>query len=504
MAHQLRRKDVSSSIEKSILTALIVSTQFNNEVSHIINLDYFTNSFIKKVVRWCLDFFDAYEKAPFNHIQDIFNERKSELKEAEADLIEKLLTDISKKYELDSGLNVDYSVEQALRFFRTRELKIIHGNMGLLLEKNDIDGAEEQINKYTKIARVTSGWINPFDEKYVDEVFSTNGRLLTLPGELGNFLGGFDKEWLVAIAGGFKRGKSMGLQEILVAAIMQNLRVAWFSLEMTKKSTLDRWYKRLLGASDPEGGPAVYPCFDCVRNQDGTCKKRERLNKVPLMSDKGKPIFTPQNKYKPCTACRFDNPKDYVVAWWYELIDRPAYTNENVKKHLIALRRTKDKLYRFIPYPKFSAGIDDFKRDLDLLERSEGFVPHVIIVDQANGMKVRSGINSGGIDSHDDNWKCLAGLAGERKALVVSPTQVVRSALKKKSVAQDDVAQWVGLLGHIDAGFSLNQTDIEKAEGVMRYNMMIHRHDDFDERASCIVLQNTNYGQFYLDAHISK
>jgi len=85
LAHELRRRNVSSAIEKSILTSLIVSTQFNYEVAHLINFDYFTNSFIRTVARWCIDFFDSYEKAPFNHIQDIFNERKSELKEVESD-----------------------------------------------------------------------------------------------------------------------------------------------------------------------------------------------------------------------------------------------------------------------------------------------------------------------------------------------------------------------------------------------------------------------------------
>lgn len=503
MAHSLRRSSVSASAEKSILTALIVSTQFNYEVAHLINFDYFTNSFIKTVVKWCIDFFDAYEKAPFNHIQDIFNDKKNTIKEGDSELIEKLLTDISSRYELDSGLNIDYSVEQALKFFRTRELEIAHGNIGICLGKNDIDGAEEQINNYTKVARLTSGWINPFDEQYVDDVFAHSERMFMLPGELGKFLGGFDSGWLIAVAAGFKKGKSLSLQEILVAAIFQRLKVAWFSLEMNKVVSNDRFYKRLIGAETAEGGSAIYPCFDCTYNQDGTCKKKERVNRIQLIKKSGKPDFNSSSNYKPCTVCRFTEPKDYSVAWWYESIDRPGYTPENVKKYLNALRKQLNKSYRFKAYPKFGAGLSDMRRDLDLLERSEGFVPHVIIVDQANGVKPEYGDPSG-TSSHDEVWKGLAGLSSERSALVVSPTQITRGALDKKTAKQGDVASWIGLLGHIDAAYTLNQSDQEKAEGIMRYSTMIHRHDDYNESSTCVVLQNPKFGQFYLDAHIMR
>ena len=95
MTHKLRRVEVSSAIEKRILTSLIVSTQFNYEITHLVNYDYFASKFIGTVARWCIDFFDTYEKAPFENIQDIFTQRRMELKDEDADLIEKLLKDIS-------------------------------------------------------------------------------------------------------------------------------------------------------------------------------------------------------------------------------------------------------------------------------------------------------------------------------------------------------------------------------------------------------------------------
>ncbi len=502
MAHQLRRRKIDSSTEKHILTAMIVSTQFLQEVSHLINYDYFQNSYIRKVVRWCVEYFEKYEVAPFEDITHIFRNKQKELGEEDADLVKKLLTKISEKYAFNSGINVPYTVDQALFFFKKRELEITNSNISLLLDKNDIDGAEDQINGFAKISRITSGWIDPMDPKYVDEVFQNEERMFKFPGELGKFIGGLDRGWLAAIAAPFKRGKSWGIQEIAMNAIQQRLKVAAFSLEMGKKESLDRFYKRLLGAGSSEGGPALYPCFDCLANQENSCTKAERVNKYPLLLNGVKPKFDPKMHYKPCTVCRFENPKDYRVATWFEILDRPPYDPALIKKQLASLKKAWPNMFRFKQYPKFSATLSDIKRDLDIVERTDGFVPDVILVDQANGIKPEVGISLDGIAPHAAAWRGLASLAGERHALVVSPSQVNRAALDKKSIKPGDIASHVGLIGDIDIAYILNQTDEEKREGVMRYTIMVHRHDDFSPDASCIVLQKVKFGQVYLDAHI--
>jgi hypothetical protein len=502
LTHQLRRRNVSTAIEKRILTALIVSTQFNREVVHLINTDYFTNSFIRTVARWCIDFYITYDIAPFDHIQDIFIDRQVELKEEDIDLIQRLLTDISKRYELDSGINLDYSVTQALKFFKTRELMITSSNIKVLIEQNNIAGAEAQINEFTKISRLTSGWVDPLEEKYVDEVFQRQDRMFKFPGQLGYFLGGFDREWLIAIAAGYKKGKSYALQEIVMTAIHQNLKVAFFSLEMGRAESNNRFYKRIMGAGTSDGGPAIYPCFDCTYNQNNSCKRSERVNRLPLLTRNGKPEFLPDIKYKPCTLCRTAEPRSYSVAWWYEIVNRPAYTAEAVKIHLRSLKKVWNNLYRFKQYPKFSATLDDMRRDLDILENTEGFIPDIIIIDQANGIKPESGISLEGTAPHMAAWRGMASMTGERNAMVVSPTQITRAALDKKSVGQSDIALHIGLLGDIDVGYSLGQTPVEKKEGIIRYTKLMSRHEELEVEGSCIVLQKLGFGQANLDAQI--
>jgi len=508
LAHELRRRNVSSAIEKRILTALIVSTQFNYEVDHLINFDYFTNSFIRTVAKWCVDFFDTYEQAPFDHIQDIFEGRKPELKEEDVDLIKTLLEDISKKYELNSGLNIEYSVAQALKFFKLRQLQITSSNIDILLSKNDIDAAEEQINNYTKIAKITSGWVNPFDIENAEGVFKATGGMFKFPGALGNFLGQFDRGWLVGIAAGFKRGKSFAMQELAVAAIQQHLKVAFFSLEMYKDSSNERLYKRLLGADSEEGGIAIYPCFDCKKNQDGSCKKEERTNRTILFVHGAKPNFTTKLKYTPCTYCRNslnENEKwEYQVAWWKEAIDRPAFNKTNVTAHLEAMAKVYRDNYRFKSYPRFSANTSDIMRDLDILERAEGFVPDVIVVDYADILKSESIGGSTDVANLDDTWKSLSRLAGERRALVITASQITRAGIDKKQIKTADMALWIGKTSHVDVFYTLNQTPAEKEDGIMRIGLIAHRYADFNENANCLILQKLSHGQACLDSEIMR
>lgn len=504
MTHKLRRVHVSSAIEKRILTSMIVSTQFNQEIVHLLNLDYFTNSFIRKVARWCVDFFQSYEVAPFNHIQDIFNEKQVELADEDSDLIQKILIDISKKYELDQGLNVGYSVDQALRFFKERELQITHGNIGILLEKGDVDGAEEQINSFTKIAKVASGWIDPLDAKYVDEVFEKESEMFKFPGQLGEFLGGYQRGWLVAIAASFKKGKSFFMQEIAIAAMQQRLKVAFFSLEMYRAASNERIYKRLLGAGAEEEGSAVYPCFDCAYNQDGSCNKSERTNGIPLTTNGAKPTFSYNNKYTPCTYCRTKCPEDYKLAWWKEVIERPAFNKTNVQNHIEAMAKLHRNSYQFKNYPRFSANTSDIIRDLDILEQTDAFVPDVIVIDYADILRPEDSGPTTGTEQLDNTWKSLARLAGERHALIVTASQITRSGMDKKQVKAGDLASWIGKLGHIDVFSSLQQTPEEKKDGIMRVGLLAHRYRDFDENNNCMILQKLDYGQVCLDSEIMK
>ena len=75
--------------------------------------------------------------------------------------------------------------------------------------------------------------------------------------------------------------------------------------------------------------------------------------------------------------------------------------------------------------------------------------------------------------------------------------------MEKAKVKGSETAQWIGILAHVDAMFSMNQTPEEKRKGVMRIGKIAHRHEDFDTDQDCYVLQALELGQFHLDSQIA-
>ena len=501
---KLKRRRIDSSQEKRIITGMIVSKEFLEEIHPLIDLSYFQSTFTEIVAEWVLDFYEAYNEVPLKHIKDIFESKKETLKDEDAEIIAKLLTNISDTYEADEKINVDYYVDQTEKYFKRRELEITASNLKVLLEDGDLEQAEKQIEKFRKVQKLTSNWINPFDNDEINKTFAeVDEEFFKFPGALGEFLKNMDRGWLVGITGPFKRGKTFFGQEFGVMGIFAGLRVAFFSLEMAEKQMKIRIYKRLTAAADTEGA-FKYPMFDCLYNQDDTCEKANRTNDIKLLDEDGAyPQFDPESKYKPCTYCRGDKSGDYFPATWFELIDRPAFNVVNVGSELDAFQRRFHNKYRMKVYPRFTANVQDIMRDLDVLEHTEGFIPDIVIVDYADILKPEDSATVG-VEKEDRTWIALAQLAAERSVLVVAPTQATKEAMEAQQVTSKHTAKWIGKLGHVDGMLALNQTEEEKLQGVMRISWMVHRHEEFHENASCMVLQNLKLGQANLDSEMQQ
>lgn len=504
---KLKSRRINTYTEKRTITALIVSTEFLQQVEHLIQFTYFQSHYTKTIAKWCMEFYEVYGKAPFENIQDIYEQRIGELKEEEADLVKYLLLDINKKYEFDKGINVPYVLDKTIEFFKKRELEITTGNMQILLDKNDLEGAEAQIAQFNKIAKVSANWVASLSPEgmpeRVREIFAEDNRLFQMTGDVGKYMGSMDRGWLVAIAAAFKRGKTFYLQEIAVEAVFKKLKVAFISLEMHEKDSHERLFKRIVGVGDTYGGDDTFPCFDCYLNQADTCDRPERPTQIQLLDEDGvKPDFDPNSEYLPCTHCK-DDPKlkrEFVVDTWWEVIKRPPFNETQVVKHMTSVGNMYGKYFMFKKYPRFSASVSDMMRDLDTLERMEGFIPDVIIIDYADILKAED-TNASSTEQLDATWKTLSRLAGERHALVITASQVNRGALNKKQTEAGDLAMWIGKLGHVDAMYTLNQTNPEKNRGVIRVGTMVKRFDEFDPERDCMILQKLKHGQFCLDSY---
>jgi len=497
----LKREEVSLTMEKRIAVGFITSHKFIQDITPSMDLSFFENRLIKQVVKWCVDYHSKTGKAPRNEIQNIYLAKRPHLHEEDAELIERLLDGLSKTFE--DNINEDYLTDQTFDYFKQREIEITNNNVKYHLERHDLAAAEDEIVNYRKIAKTLPTWVNPFDQEMVESAFEEDfDTFFKFPGRLGDFLGRFKRGWLVGLSGPFKIGKSFFAEEFKAHALPQGRRVAEFNLEMSVNQVNSRFYRRLFPSGDipSDKGTFLFPCFDCLKNQVGTCTLPQRTNSIPLLNDEGyKPLYDPNSEYRICTECRGIPDSDYETETWWEEIEKPAFDVGTISKRMKAARAMFGDLVRLKCYPRFSASVSDISRDLDLMEAVEGFIPDIIIIDYADILKPENDRISG-VEKEDETWKMLARLASERRALLVVPTQLTKEALEAVLIKQKHTARWVGKLGHVDVMLSVNQTTSEKRQGRLRIGTLLHRHDPFDEQKTVTLLEKRGLGQVHLDS----
>lgn len=277
------------------------------------------------------------------------------------------------------------------------------------------------------------------------------------------------------------------------------LNVAVFSLEMQSVKVAERVLRNIGTFTKPKD--QVFPCFDCKRNQDGSCTRSERINNIPLTTNGHKPDFAIEMQYRPCTACRFTNPREYKVATWFEFIPYPDLSRQKVITKANAFSTMYGDNIRLVTYPRFTANIKDIERDLFLMEEKEMFIPDVIIVDYASILKPEDP-RENRIQQIDTTWKRLAQLASERQCVVFSASQGTRSAIYKKNTDQTDVAEWIGILGHVDIMVTLNQTKQEKRDKVLRIGTLVSRNEEYIETKNAMCLTNFGAAQCFIDSQL--
>ncbi len=493
------RKSVESTVENQIAIASIVSTDFLGKIEPIINYDFFINPYVKTICKWCLDYYKKFGKAPVKAIQDIYDVEQHSLDKAEAELISSVLAKLSTDYVEGEGVNDDYIFDNTLKLFDERDLSLRLDKAIKLKEIGKIKEAKDLITIPSKVERIVTEWIQLDDPKLIEDVFDMNKReLLKFPGVLGEMWGAFERDWLVAILGSFKRGKSLLMMEFAMRALLNHLNVAFISLEMSKVSLAERFYKRISGLGDEE--EYFFPVFDCVHKQMDTCDKT-KFPRLKIKTTK-KDVATYNPDYVPCSECR--GTKAYKPDIWYEKVVSPSFTLHTVKKKLKGFETMYGNNLQIKVYPRFSASVDDIRRDLDFLERSKGFIPDLIIADYADILKPGKGMHKEGHQAFDDIWMNLAALPAERHCLVITGSQGNRGSLKKETHEEEDLAEWIGKLGHVDMFLAINQMAEEKRRGFFRANTLVHRHRKFIPDEDVIILQHLDTMQMILDSEISR
>lgn len=508
MSNKFVRRSVDTTIENNIVTAAIISSKYMEEIYNLYNPQYLKNAFAKTVMRWVFDYFEKFGESPKHHIKNIFDIEKGHLDDAELEIIQVFLDTLSRNYVEDQGVNDEYILDQSMQYFRKREVEIRVDNAQKLISVGKLDLAEDELFKMKKVVRITSNWSNPFDTDKIHEVFDEKSKgIFRFPGAMGDLFGDLERGWFIAYMAPFKRGKTWALQEACVVAALSGLKTVFISLEMQDKNINERIYKRITAFGAEGTKSQVLPVFDCVKNQFGMCEKDIRVNQHTLMEPgEDPPEYVEDMRYRPCSVCRgMSKDSGFELATWYETMNKKEFTAKNVNKKLKSFKRFYGDNIRIKCYPRFAASISDIKRDLDILEQTEGFIPDVIVIDYADILRPDGrGTSSEPRHGLDEIWKNLASMAMERHCILFSASQGNRGSIYKPNIDQADLAEWIGKLGHVDVFAALNQSGEEKKKGVMRIGLLAHRHAEFHEKDNATVLQSLSLGQVHLDSYFER
>lgn len=208
-----QRISISSDVEKRILTGMIISDSYLRDISLMIKPSFFKVDYIKKIVKWILEYYQQYKKAPQRDFESIFYAKAEKLKSAEFEIMEEFLQELSDQYisanQEAFPFNIELLFNDTVSFCRDRQLEILYKTVeGYRIEGN-YSKAEELIANFGKVAQQTSQWFNPLDEEEIYKTFDEDAenKLLKLPGVLGELIGYMQRGWLVGIMGPTKRGK---------------------------------------------------------------------------------------------------------------------------------------------------------------------------------------------------------------------------------------------------------------------------------------------------------
>jgi hypothetical protein len=506
--------------ERRVATGLIISTEYCAKILPIWNDEYIISKEINMLSSWAIQYFEQYGKAPGRQIEDIYVKESDRLKKAETELLEDLLEFLSDEYEREDKFNVQYLIDQTLLYFDERALQIHIENLQDSMDRGDVQGGVTDALSFRPSLAYNETDIDLHGDKIDDAIrnafASSSSPLIQYPRQVGDFWnhelirGGF-----ISLMAPEKRGKTWMLLDLAMRAASQKTNVAFFQAgDMDQDQQLKRVAIRLAGKSDKEmyAGKMYEPIRDCIHNQLNTCDKPERETDFGIFESldedtirksitKADIIRKMQEdpEYSACYNCNEYWKKPWGAVYYKELDVGPPLTAPEAIKSFKKFFKGNRRM-RLSTHPSRTLKVSDIERKLDDWERSDGFVPDVILIDYVDIMAAESKTEF----RHQENekWLRLRGLSTSRHALVVTATQADAKSYTSDTLSIANFSEDKRKFAHVTAMYGLNQDrhGREKELGIMRLNQLVVRESEFSVNNQVRILQNLRRGQACLSS----
>lgn len=460
------RRTINRDDEINIVTGLIVNTDFAKQIQPLFNKEFFSIPYAKTVCSWALDYFNKYEKAPGPDIASIFESEKQNIRdESQIELIGNFLHNLNDKYIESETFNVQYAVDNAVKYFRSQAIEILTDKIKVAKLSGNIEEAEALIGNFKRLEKgsgtATSVWTDEIEAVKAIRGEDEKDYLVKFPGELGKLIRPLNSEDFVAFIAPPKRGKSFWLVELAVLASLSRKNVLFVTLEMPASQLRTRIFQRVTGTvcdpySNGEPCEVSIPVFDHNFATNGIINRKKEI----------RPQITVRAALK-----KMREINSFVRSDNFKIIEAPANSMTD----------------------------QDLERNLDNLEHYEGFVPDMIILDYGDIMAASR--KSDHRNQINDKWEGLRRIGQDRKMMMATVSHTVRETLYR-DVRDSDVVEDIRKLSHVTMCVGINQLQADKDLGVQRLSVLIDRFAEFNSSREAVVTQCLTVGGIYLDSRL--
>lgn len=398
------------------------------------------------IAGWCIDFYNEHQAAPKKLIESVFEEwSKTTLDKDKVRQVERILEGLSGEYSrLAKESNSGYIIKLATNVFNKVQYKQLKDLIDGGLETGDLKRVKKALSNLHDIDVVGEDGIDLFRDKasFMEAFESRQKPIVKYPGALGELLNkAFTRDAFVSFQSPEKRGKSFVLIDLAYRALMQNRKVAFFSVgDMTKNQVTVRFASR--AAKRPfDAGKYKYPT-EILHDPDSD---------VAVVSFEDKELAEPMTR---------------AEAW-------RIFRN-------VGRKHDRADNFKMVCSAAGTMGLAGIKSILHSWER-KGFVPDVLIIDYADILAPPFGI----VDSREQinaNWIGLRGLGSSMNCLVLTATQAKASSYTAETMDMTHFSNDKRKLAHVTAMIALDQTPEEKALDVLRMGFIALREGEYNPR----------------------
>jgi KaiC/GvpD/RAD55 family RecA-like ATPase len=451
---EMKREKLNTLSEKDIIYQLIVSDKFCREIVPVLNPKFLEVSYIKIVAIWIKDYFQKFKESPKKNIIKLYRSHIDELKDES--LQENILTFIEKldkDYDSIKVSNEDFAIQNAIKYLKARSLKNFSEDIDSYIASGDIEKAENCVTKFRKVEIASGEGVSLLeDSDIITESFTEEQDLLfAYPGDFGRLIGDIHREDFIAFLAPMKAGKTYQLVDFGIESLKNNLKVAMWTLEMSRTNMIKRAWTALSGQITKDIEIEV-PYFE----EDGD---KWRIEK--------------------------------------KVVNKKASSVLEVQKKQRSLKRLfRGGAFRIYAEPAYSMTVESLENKLDDLAY-EGFYPDVIIIDYADIMAPSD--KNEYRQQIDGIWKRLRALAQKRKAVVVTASQTNRGAISRE-VEAEDVAEDVRKIAHVTSMVAISKTKYCKQNKLAIFSQMAIREGE-PEMRKVVATQNLALGRPILESH---